>query len=834
MSNQDLNTLSDHPIVQRLTNHAKRAFFEAVSLSRKIKSPETESFHLLYAIYLEKGSVGSNILKETGITKEHFLDFFKKKSDERARNLSANLPPENKKIGAIFTQAYNVAKKFNYPYVGTEHLVYAIINSPDKNIAEIVSKADLSRINLSIKALFNPDQPSNIPKIFDIPEIVIGRTSDKKDSATPFIDKFCIDINKESAEKNEVIIGREREIQRLINILGRKNKNNPVLVGEAGVGKTALVSGLASRINSGAVPPTLYRKKIMSLDISQLIAGTSFRGEFESRLKEIIKEATLNQNIILFIDELHTIVGAGNVAGGLDLANILKPALARGEIQIIGATTFSEYKKHIEKDTALERRFQPIHLGEPSREETEKILFGIRQNYESFHNVIISDEAVRSAVDLSIRYIKNRFLPDKAIDVIDEAASHIRSRDRVSKDLHEISKLEDTKAGLLAEKERLVEQEEYSQALELRNAEENIDSRLKLLREKKSITENSADEIHITAADIIKTVSKISKVPEEKLSQEKTQKIKNIKKTLNAEIIGQKEVIEKLTSALFRSQSGIGNPDRPLGSFLFLGPTGVGKTLTAKVLAKEFFGSFDNKSDSSLIRIDMSELMERHSISSLIGSPAGYVGYGEGGRLTEKVRRNPYSAILFDEIEKAHPDVFNILLQILEDGILTDAEGTQVNFKNTIIILTSNIGTSDFTNASKVGFTTGGKNQKFDEIKQHTVSELEKRMRPELLNRLDYILVFNPLQEKDIRKIVRQELKKLTDRIYQQNIKLTYENDVIDLITAKSQSPSQGARMVHKNIQEMLESPIAEMIVYDKVKNGKIDISAKKDKISIV
>lgn len=831
MSSQDLNTLPNHPISQRLTNHAKRAFFEAVSISQKNKSSEIESFHLLYAIYLEKGSVGSNILKEIGITKEHFLNFFKKKADEGVRNLSSSLSPENKKIGGIFTQAYNAAKKFNYPYVGTEHLVYAIINSSDKNIEEIISKTDLSHINHSIKTLFNPNQPSNIPKIFDIPEIVIGRTSDKKESATPFIDKFCIDINKEAAEKNEMIIGREREIQRLINILGRKNKNNPVLVGEAGVGKTALVSGLANRINSGAVPPTLYRKKIMSLDISQLIAGTSFRGEFESRLKEIIKEATLHRNIILFIDEIHTIVGAGNVAGGLDLANILKPALARGEIQIIGATTFSEYKKHIEKDTALERRFQPIHLGEPSREETEKILFGIRQNYETFHNVIISDEAIYAAVDLSIRYIKNRSLPDKAIDVIDETASHIRSRDRVSENLHEIAKLEDAKSDLFAEKERLVEQEDYSQALELRAAEENINSRLKLLQEKKSDTKGSTDAIRITADDITKTVSKISKVPEEKLSQEKTQKIKNIEKTLNAEIIGQKEVIEKLTSTLFRSQSGIGNPDRPLGSFLFLGPTGVGKTLTAKVLAREFFGS-SNGTDS-LIRIDMSELMERHSISSLIGSPAGYIGYGEGGRLTEKVRRNPYSVILFDEIEKAHPDVFNILLQILEDGILTDAEGTQVNFKNTIIILTSNIGTSDFTKASKVGFTTEGKNQKFDEIKQHTVSELEKRMRPELLNRLDYILVFNPLQEKDIRKIVRQELKKLTTRIYQQNIKLEYGNDVIDLITSKSQSSSQGARLVHKNIQEMLENPIAEMIVYDKVSNGEIKTSTHKGEIKI-
>ena len=828
MPHQTLN----HPVIQRLTNHAKRAFFEAASLAQKIKSPQIEPAHLLYAIYLEKGSVGSNLLKESGITKDAFGHLLKKDSS-LSQNESPSLIADNKNIGKIFAQAYNTAKKFNYPYVGTEHLVYAIINSSDKNISEIISKANLTQMNHSLKALFDPNHPSNIPKIFDIPEIIIGRASGKKESSTPFVDKFCININKEIAEKNEIIIGREKEIQRLINILGRKNKNNPVLIGEAGIGKTALVSGLAGRINAGTVPPSLYRKKIMNLDISQLIAGTSFRGEFESRLKEIIKEVTSHKNIILFIDELHTIVGAGNIAGGLDLANILKPALARGELQLIGATTFSEYKKHIEKDAALERRFQPIPLHEPSREEAEEILFGIRKNYEDFHNVTISPEAIRTAVDLSIRYIKNRFLPDKAIDVIDETASHIRSRERVSDNLHEIAKLEEERMVLRAKKEQLVEQEDYSQALELRNAEGKIADKLKILHAKKMAAENPSDRIIITADDIIETVSKISKIPSEKLAQEKSQKIRNIRKTLNSEIIGQKEVIEKITGALFRSQSGIGKPDRPLGSFLFLGPTGVGKTLTAKVLAREFFGSFGNEA-SSLIRIDMSELMERHSISSLIGSPAGYIGYGEGGRLTEKVRRNPYSVILFDEVEKAHPDVFNILLQILEDGILTDAEGTQVDFKNTIVILTSNIGTSDFANAAKVGFETGNGNYQFDEIKNRTISELEKRMRPELLNRLDHILVFNSLKEKDIQKIVRQELKKLAERISKQHIKLKIEIDVIALIAKKSPSFNQGARLVHKNIQELLENPIAEMIVYNKVKNGRINISVKGEEIKIV
>jgi ATP-dependent Clp protease ATP-binding subunit ClpC len=410
----------------------------------------------------------------------------------------------------------------------------------------------------------------------------------------------------------------------------------------------------------------------MNLDVSQLIAGTSFRGEFESRLKEIIKEMSDQKDIILFIDEMHTIVGAGNIAGGLDLANILKPSLARGEIQIIGATTFSEYKKYIEKDAALERRFQPIHLGEPAREEAEKILFGIRQNYESFHNVIISDEAIRVAVDLSMRYIKNRFLPDKAIDVIDEAASFVRSQEKISSSFNRIARLEDEKKTLAEKKERAVEEENYREALDLRNAEEKIHSQLDMMR-KNSSPQFFGQTLAIGVQDVIETVSKISKIPAEKISQENNRRIKNIRKIMETRIVGQQEAVEKITSALLRSQSGIGNIEKPLGSFLFLGPTGVGKTLTAKILAQEFFG-YHASADDSLIRIDMSELMERHSVSSLIGSPAGYIGYGEGGRLTEKVRRKPYAVILYDDIEKAHPDVFNNLLQIQENDNQKDTE----------------------------------------------------------------------------------------------------------------------------------------------------------------
>ncbi|MDP1834000.1 MAG: ATP-dependent Clp protease ATP-binding subunit [Candidatus Moranbacteria bacterium] len=814
----------------KLTNHAKKAFLEAEQLARKSKHSKLDNLHLLYAIYLEKGSLGSNILNDLGIEKKSF--------DSLLPGLAATATdPGNSRLAIsdnlkkTFTRAYGIAKEFEYPYVGTEHLTYAIINSGDETIMKILSGADLKDIHKSIMALFDPSQLSGLPKIFDIPEIGLRKKTAKKSSTTPFVDKFCVDKNEEVRKRNEAVIGREKEIQRIINILGRKNKNNPVLIGEAGVGKTAIVSGLAQKINTGEVPQSLYRKKIMGLDVAQLIAGTSFRGEFESRLKEIVKEVTASPDIILFIDELHSIVGAGNMPGGLDLANILKPALARGDMQIIGATTFEEYKKHIEKDAALERRFQPVHVEEPTRAETEKILFGIRKNYEIFHNAAISDAAIAAAVELSIRYIQNRFLPDKAIDVLDETASDLRSRRKLSETLRQIRKLEDRKSDLLAKKEKLVEQEHYEKATGLRGEEKKVAEQLKLLRQNQTVEEKN-NPVEITAADIAKTVSRISKVPVEKILQEKNLRIKNIRQNLASHVIGQQQAIEKLSSALLRSQSGIGNPDRPIGSFLFLGPTGVGKTLTAKVLAQEFFGS-----PKSLIRIDMSELMERHNVASLIGSPAGYVGYGEGGKLTEKVRRNPYSVILLDEIEKAHPDVFNILLQILEDGILTDAEGTRVDFKNTIIILTSNIGTSEFTNASKVGFeseqTKGGLHEKFNRIKDGALKDLEKKMRPELLNRLDHVIVFNALNESEIERITAKELEGLAARLSGQKIKLLLKNDTVKFIAGKSLAFNQGARLVRKNIQELLENPIAEMIMYGKVKNGKINVDARKGEIKL-
>jgi len=820
-----------HQASQKLTDHAKKSLLRAENIARDFGYSETSSIHLLFSIYSERGSLGRNILRDLGIKKEDFLRILDKKTAKEKR-VRRTLLPTSDEMKKIFIQAYSTAKNFDYPYVGTEHLVFALISSKEHEIQLLLSAADSKNSKESIKSFFDPNQLGGLSKMFNLPETKISKSRRQKTSPTPFIDKFCININEETLKKGEVVVGRTNEIQRMINILGRKSKNSPILVGDPGVGKTILVSGLAQLINSGAVPESLYKKRIMSLDVAQLIAGTSFRGEFESRLKEIIKEAAAANDVIVFIDEIHNIVGAGNVSGSLDLANIIKPALARGEIQVIGATTLSEYKKYIEKDAALERRFQPVQINEPTEAETREILFGIKESYEKFHNVTLSDVAIALAIELSIRYVQNRFLPDKAIDVIDEAASDVRSQSRVSDFIKEIRILEKKRSAMLEDKEKLVLEENYEKAINLRAEEKDLEEKIKKLKKQQSSSEKQ-HRISITSSDILRTISRISGVPLEKLSQEKSRKIKNIKSILAAQIIGQKEAVERLADTLLRSQSGIGNPDRPIGSFLFLGPTGVGKTLTAKILAEEFF-----ENPKALVRIDMSELMERHSVSSLIGSPAGYIGYGEGGNLTEKIRRNPYSVVLFDEIEKAHPDVFNILLQILEDGMLTDAEGTQVNFKNTIVILTSNIGTDEFTRASEgIGFSSSVKPkslaEKFAIIKESVIKELGSKLKPELLNRLDHVLVFNALSQKDIRKIAKIKMEKLSRRLENRKIKLGYDDRTINFIAEKSLNPSQGARLVRKNVQELIENPVAELIVYGRVKDGKIAVSIEKGKIKL-
>ena len=821
-------------ISKKLTAHAKKSLQEAEEIARYCDSKTINPEHLLFAIYLEKGSLGNNLLEEMKIKRNVFDKMFPLKHRKKSKKIKVK-PGFSPQLKSTVTRAYNLASQLNSSYVGTEHLVQALMESPDKNIRKFFHSPEKTSRNENEIADFaknniNDDPMPNLLKLFNLSGLPLKKDNYSDNGNTPHLDKFCSDLNKETQKNGYVIIGREKEMERIINILGRKNKNNPVLIGDPGVGKTAIAEGLAQKINSGKVPPRLLDKKILNLDMALLVAGTSFRGEFEERLKEIISEAKRNKNVILFIDEIHTIVGAGNISGGLDAANILKPALSRGDIQCIGATTMEEYKKYIEKDPALERRFQPVKISEPAAKETEKIINGIKRQYEKFHSVTIEPEAIKQAVNLSIRYIQDRFLPDKAIDIIDEAASCARRDSQFSILAKKLNRLKAERDKVRREKNNLVGAENYEKAAMLKEEEAKLNAKIKLCQKKQKELEKQNPAI-IAKSDIVRIISRMAGIPLKKLSRSKFGKFKNLKRNLNARVIGQEETIEKIVGAVLRSQSGISSPERPLGSFLFLGPTGVGKTLTAKTLARELF-----ENSQSLTRIDMSEFMERHSVSRLIGSPAGYVGYGEGGKLTEKIRRQPYSLILFDEIEKAHPDVFNILLQILEEGILTDAEGRAVNFKNTFIILTSNLGTAEFTQAGQIGFGSDREKKvssKFNFIKNKVLNELKKQVKPELLNRLDHIAVFKALGKAEIKKITRLEMKKLKNRLSRQGKNLTYSEKVISLLSRKSLDLEQGARTVRKNIQELAENKIAETLINNKIKNGKIKLDVKEGKIIV-
>ncbi len=848
---------------KRLTNHARKSLVQAFLLGEKFQHQKISNVHLLYSIYLEKNSLGSIIIQDLGLKKNSFQFYFKKTTSKTTtKHLQKNDFKLTSHLKKTLTRAYLVAKNMHYNYVGTEHFIYALLETSDPDIQKLLSTIQSPKKQFIISQKDNPIAtqkknhsqqntffsqliPSNFIQLISdfMPQTSFGSngelvipSSQLKDtsinqSETPFVDKYCLNINYEINQKKEILVGRKKELDRIINILGRKNKNNPLLIGYPGVGKTALINGLAQLINSHQIPAFLAEKRIMRLDITILIAGTSFRGEFETRLKKILQEVSRNKNIILFIDEIHNIVGAGNVAGSLDLANIIKPALSQGDIRLIGTTTFAEYKKYIEKDSALERRFQPIQIQEPTTQEANKILLGIKKQYETFHQVSINSTITKLAVELSQRYIKNRYLPDKAIDIIDEAAAKIRSQNKLTNLEIKFKKLKTEEKEINQQKEQLLNQENYEEAIQLRKKEQAVREKIEFLNYHQTTTIKKRVAA-ITKQDIFKTVAQISGVAEEKLSQTKNKKIKNITKILAKRIIGQDEVITKIAETLFRSQSGLENINRPLGSFLFMGPTGVGKTLTANVLAQEFFADAD-----ALIRIDMSEFMERHNVAALIGSPAGYVGYGEGGRLTEQVRRHPYSVILFDEIEKAHPDTFNILLQILEDGILTDAEGLKIDFKNTLIILTTNIGTRHFTEASRIGFTNSFSQNVLDKlasIKEDALKELEKEIKPEILNRLDYILAFNPLQKEELKKITTLEIKKLKQTLKKQHITLIVDIALINFIAQKSLALNQGARMIRKNIRELLENPLATLIINEKIKNQKIKATLKNDRVVLI
>lgn len=653
---------------------------------------------------------------------------------------------------------------------------------------------------------------------------------EKKDSATPALDFFGVDLTKEAREKKiDPICGRDTEIERLVSILNRKTKNNPCLVGDPGVGKTAVVEWLALRIAEGKVPFAMQNKRIISLNLSQMVAGTKYRGEFEQRIKMVIDEASkLENEVVLFIDEIHTIIGAGSWEGSLDAANILKPAMARGKISLIGATTLDEYKKYIEKDTALERRFQKIDVPEPSKEVAVEIITGIRSSFEEFHNLIIDDDAIADAVELSTRYITDRFLPDKAIDLIDEACS--AKSMSYNFDSSEVTELKEKAQWVQKEMEDLLISQQYQKALQKRRSLEAI--ALEIEEKKKKRTIPRKDRLHITGADIQKVIHQTSGVPLKNLEKEDLTRLRGLDATLKKRILGQDDAINSIVSSLKRSRVGISNPARPIGSFLFLGPTGVGKTELVKVLAEEFYAD-----PKALIKIDMSEFQDKASASKLIGTTAGYVGYEEGGMLTEKVRRKPYSIVLFDEIEKGNFDVYNLLLQILEDGAVTDGKGRNINFRNTIIIMTSNIGSDEFNDkAVQIGFATGEREEAkiiadYDGIRDKVLKQLPDFFAPEFLNRIDKTIVFNPLDKKVLKNIITLQLDDLIERLLKIGITATYDTKAINLILKETYNPEYGARPVRRYIQDKIEDVIADTMLSTKRKNV-VNISAKIEKLT--
>ena len=709
----------------------------------------------------------------------------------------------------VLENAFLEAKRIGYNYIGTEHLLLAIMKEGDCVAVRIITElnVEISKIYNEIAKVINEEESDREIK----KDIERGKGSY---SLTPTLNQFGEDITLQAEDgKFDNIIGREKEIERIIQILSIRTKNNPCLIGEPGVGKTAIVEGLAEKVVLGEVPESLKNKRIVSVDISGMVAGAKYRGDFEERIKKALNEVKKVEDVILFIDEIHTIVGAGAAEGAIDAANILKPLLARGEIQLIGATTIEEYRKYIEKDSALERRFSPVDVGEPTEKETIEIIKGISDKYEAHHNVKITDEAVNSAVTLSVRYITDRFLPDKAIDLIDEAASQVRMKIFTEPD--EIKTLEEKLEIISKEKEEAIYNQEFEKAAKLRDNEQQTREKLEeeitkwRKAKNKDITEIGEENI----ADII---SKWTGIPAQRLTEDENQKLQHLEDKLHERVIGQNEAVEAVAKAIRRGRVGLKDPKRPIGSFLFLGPTGVGKTELSKALSEILF---DN--ENSMIRLDMSEYMEAHSVSKLIGSPPGYIGYDGGGQLTEKIRRKPYSVVLFDEIEKAHTDVMNILLQILEDGHLTDSQGREVDFKNTVIIMTSNLGARHITDKKSLGFVNTENDKEYEELKKEVIKELKHELRPEFINRIDEIIVFHKLNKQDIENIAQIMLKQVEERLQKQKYIVEIDDGVVKTIVEQGFDSNFGARPLRRTIQNLVEDKISEEILAGNLKKNK-------------
>lgn len=802
------------------TEKAKAALMLAQKEAKRFNQSYIGTEHILIGLLKENTAIASKVLQDNGVdyqkVKEVMEDLIAPDFKVAVKEKDGYSP----KAQAVLDEAGLQAERFGYEKIGTEHILLALIKDTDNVAVRLLNTMGVSTQRIYIDVLIAMGEDGNLYKA-DLTK------SKNKGKQKTILEQYSRDLTHlAQIGKIDPVIGRDEEIKRVIQILSRRTKNNPCLLGEPGVGKTAIVEGLAGKIVKGEVPEAVKGKRVLSVDLSAILAGTKYRGEFEDRLRKILAEIDERGNIILFIDEIHTIIGAGDAEGGVDASNILKPAMARGEIQLIGATTLTEYRKYVERDAALERRLQPVHVEEPTKEETLEILKGIISRYEAHHNVKISEAAIRAAVELSVRYIHDRNLPDKAIDVLDEAAASIKLYS--AKENAKLERMyEEIKAKEQDFETALIEKE-LEKAAELNKELDKL--RKKYEKSKIAYMDGTACSAVVTESDIEKIVSVWTKIPVTKLAEKESEKLLKLEKTLHERVIGQDEAVVAVAKAVRRGRVGLKDPNRPIGSFLFLGPTGVGKTELSKALAQAMFDS-----ENSIIRVDMSEYMEGHSVSKMIGSPPGYVGFDEGGQLSEKVRKNPYSVVLFDEIEKAHPDVFNILLQVLDDGHITDAKGRKVSFKNTILIMTSNVGAKRIMEPKSLGFQTERNEEKdYEKMKQNVMEEVKRTFKPEFINRIDEIMVFHALNHQNMLDIIELLTNALANRCEEQlNIKLTFTAAVKEYLVKKYADAKMGARPLKRGIQSAVEDLLAQQILEGKVERGdKVTVSVKNEEIT--
>ena len=812
--------------MQRFTDDAQRVLSFAQEAALELGHDYVGTEHVLIGLTKVKNGVAAKALEELGIVTE---DIFEAVEEQVGRgNKKATSIYMTPRVKNVLELAVQVANRMNHNYVGTEHILLGLLSDGGGVAVGILRAMNIRTDDIveAIRHILGSSTNGNHS----------GQEGANNNGDLGELTDFATDLN-ESAKQSKIdpVIGRDTEIQRVIQILSRRTKNNPVLIGEPGVGKTAIAEGLAQRIVTGNVPEILRNKRIISLSISSMLAGAKYRGEFEERLKKAIDEVQQHDDMIIFIDEIHTLVGAGATEGAMDAANILKPALARGEFQVIGATTLDEYKKHIEKDAALERRFQPVQVGEPNEEDALEILKGLRDRYEAFHKAKITDEALKAAVTLSSRYITDRFLPDKAIDVVDEAASKVRMK--VFSAAPDVKALEDRLNTVKKEKEAAVTSQDFEKAGKLRDEEQAL---VKEIDDKKSVAKEESDQkLVVTEDDIAAVVAQWTGIPVAKIAEEESKTLLHLEEALHKRVIGQDDAVTAVAKAVRRARAGLKDPKRPIGSFLFLGPTGVGKTELARALASSLFGD-----ESAMIRLDMSEYMEKHTVSRLVGAPPGYVGYEEGGQLTDAVRRKPYSVILLDEVEKAHADFFNILLQVLDDGRLTDSQGRTVDFRNTVIIMTSNLGAKALhKNSPELGFLAAKKADSnvdenkgidFKEAKKSVMDAVKRYFRPEFLNRIDEMIVFHPLTEEDLKEIVTILMSDVTKRLEERDLQLEISPEAMKLLVKEGSDFTMGARPLKRAIQRLIEDPVSDLILKGDAKEGKIIKADAKDNDLVV